>query len=140
MEYLDKIVTINNIQIEKLVYLFNELFSFHNIFIYRKIVNLLLEQILILYKNNLCIKENKNMAKKILVIESTTAPTNLQKIINFFFFIKKNESNILHVLSISHNFTKELNTCNTIDLSDIYNLKDINSVFSESKKNCTYQS
>jgi len=140
VEYLDKIGTIHNIQIEKLVYLINELYSFRNIFIYRKIVNLLLEQILILYKNNLCIKENKKGVKKILVIKSVNTPTNLQEIINFFFFIKKNASNILHILRISQNFIKELNTCNTIDISDINNLKDINTIFTELKKNCTYQS
>lgn len=139
LEYLEKLGNINNIQIEKLVFLINDLYSFRNIFIYRKIVNVLLEQILILYKNDLCIKENKKGVKIISVINPISAPINLQKIINFFFFIKKNTSNILHILNISQTFIKELKTCNTIKLADINNIKDINSVFSELNKKCTYQ-
>ena len=140
VEYLEKEIQLNKIDKNKLTSLCNDFYSFKNIAIYRKITNILLKKVIDLYMNDLYIETTKNDEKKIKVKIKSNNYQNLNDIISFFFFLKKNSSIILHFLADSEDLIKKLNNIEPFNSQNIEKMKGAESFLKELKSNCTYQS
>ena len=88
--YIEGKYKINDVEITKLVSLVNDLYSFKNLSIYRKIAYLLLE---ILIKTN---KEKFHPELKKVVINDEYKKSDLAILISFLFYVKDKSSNLLH--------------------------------------------
>ena len=89
VECLEKEIELNEIDKTKLTVLCNDFYSFRNIAVYRKIINILLKKIIDLYLNNLII-EIKDNKKYIKADKKCGNHNDLNNIINFFFSSKRN--------------------------------------------------
>ena len=87
IKYTNQKIDLNNLQIVKLSALINDLYSFKNVYIYRKITNILLKKIIIKYKDDLSIDKSN----KIKVKEKFKYSNSLALLIDFFFFVKKKQ-------------------------------------------------
>ena len=139
-DYSDKKGKIKSIHINKLISIVNGLFSYGNIFIYRKIINILLRRIIEIYKDSLTFQfDPVNKEKKIIVDYSTKKDylTALSWLIDFFFYVKGICNSIIHVLDVIKTI-KELYEKNSFKLSEIEKIKDFKTILTDLGKNCTY--
>ena len=138
IECLEKEIELNEIDKNKLTALYNDFYSFRNIAVYRKIINVLLKKIIDLNLNNLKI-ENKNNMKYIKADKKFENYNDLNNIINFFFFFKKKSSLILHFLEDVEGLIKKLNKQEPFKLQIIENMKGTEDFLKNIKENCSYQ-
>ena len=138
VECLEKEIELNEIDKNKLIVLCNDFYSFRNIAVYRKIINILLKKIIDLYLNNLNI-ENKNNKKFIKADKNCENYHDLNDIINFFFFFKKKSSLILHFLDDVEGLIKKLNKQEPFRFQIMENIKGREDFLKDIKENCSYE-
>ena len=138
VDYTNKKIEFKNCKINNLVLLVNDLYSFRNIFIYSKITNVLLKRIIIKYKDDLEVgKDDKLTVKSNLT--TLNYSTCLSLLIQFFFFVKKKTSSILHLLKTTKELVQDLNDKNSLNFEEVNLMKDSNTLLNDLEKNYTYQ-
>ena len=137
INYMDNMGNINKIKISQLISVVNDLFSFRNIFIYRKFINIVLKRIIEIYKDYMEISNIKGK-DKIVVKKNFHKSTALTFLLNFFFFVKKKANSIIHITNII-DLIKDLKSKSSLDINEINSIKDSNTMFNDLKKNCTYK-
>ena len=130
--YIEGKYKINDVEITKLVSLVNDLYSFKNLSIYRKIAYLLLE---ILIKTN---KEKFHPELKKVVINDEYKKSDLAILISFLFYVKDKSSNLLHFSEEAKKIFRNIKdqSKNNIEDKDIYRIKSFSEFFNANK--CTY--
>lgn len=124
---IDEKNKLNNINITYLNSIVNDLYSFKNLSIYRKISSTLIKKIVFVYKDNLIYRNGK-----ILSYDND----NINNIIDFFIYIKKNTSELLHFSNISKKILKSLTEGNN-KLDNNKRIKDSNKFFIDLEKATT---
>ena len=137
INYMDNMGNINKIKISQLISVVNDLFSFRNIFIYRKFIHIVLKRIIEIYKDYMEISNIKGK-DKIVVKKNFHKSTALTFLLNFFFFVKKKANSIIHITNII-DLIKDLKSKSSLDINEINSIKDSNTMFNDLKKNCTYK-
>ena len=130
--YLEGKYKISDLEIAKLLSLINELYSFKNLSIYRKISYLLLE--VLIAKN----KEKFHSEYTNVVINTEYKKSSLADITHFLFYVKSKASKLLHFSEEAKKIfsnIKEQSNKNLIS-QEINNIKSFSEFFDA--KNCTY--
>ena len=138
VDCLEKEIELNEIDKTKLTLLCNDFYSFRNIAVYRKIINILLKKIIDLYLKDLIV-ENKNNKKYIKADKKLGKYNDLNNIISFFFFFKKKSSLILHFLEDVEGVMEKLNKKEPFKLQIIENMKGTKDFLKDIKEKCSYQ-
>ena len=124
--YIEGKYKINDVEITQLVSLVNELYSFKNLSMYRKIANLLLE---------ILIKINHGEPTKV-VINNNYRKSDLSDLISFLFYVKDKISNLLHFSEESKKTFIEIKEQSKNNIDKDNNNKSFSEFFDTN--NCTY--